>query len=46
MGKVYPFSESTLGGKLAAGTGLSVDCLTCRREAVLDVAELVKRFEA
>lgn len=44
MGKEYPFSESTLGGKLATGTGLSVYCLTCRRRAVLDVAELAKRF--
>ncbi|RWB77480.1 MAG: hypothetical protein EOQ50_05330 [Mesorhizobium sp.] len=44
MGKEYPFSESTLGGKLAAGTGLSVYCLTCKRRAVLDVAALAKRF--
>jgi hypothetical protein len=44
MSNKYPFSEATLGGKLAAGTGLSVDCLTCRRRAVLNVAELVKRF--
>jgi len=44
MGKEYPFSEATLGGKLAAGSGLSVDCLTCRRRAVLNVADLVKRF--
>ena len=44
VGKEYPFSEATLGGKLAAGTGLSVDCLTCRRRASLDVAELVRRF--
>ncbi|PBC06823.1 hypothetical protein [Mesorhizobium sp. WSM3859] len=44
MGKEYPFSKATLGGKLAAGTGLSVYCLTCGRRAVLDVAELVKRF--
>jgi hypothetical protein len=40
----FPFTEDTLGKKLEAGTGLSVDCLTCRRKAVLDVAELVKRF--
>ena len=44
MGKEYPFSEATLGGKLASGTGLSVACLTCRRKAALDVAALVKRF--
>jgi hypothetical protein len=44
MGKEYPFSESTLGGKLAAGTGLSAYCLICTRRAVLDVASLVKRF--
>ena len=44
MGKEYPFSEATLGGKLAAGTGLSVHCFGCQRRAVLDVAELVKRF--
>jgi hypothetical protein len=44
MSNKYPFSEGTLGGKLKAGTGLSVDCLGCRRRAVLDVAELVKRF--
>ncbi|RWB51855.1 hypothetical protein [Mesorhizobium sp.] len=43
MGKEYPFSEATLRGKLAAGTGLSVYCLTCRRRA-LDVAALAKRF--
>ncbi|MDX8504212.1 hypothetical protein [Mesorhizobium captivum] len=40
----FPFVEDTLGKKLEAGTGLSVDCLTCRRKAVLDVAELVKRL--
>ena len=44
MGKEYPFSEATLGGKLAAGTGLSVDCLTGKRRAVLNVADLVKPF--
>jgi len=45
MGKEYPFVEDTLGKKLRAGTGLSVDCLTCRRQAVLDIAELVKRLD-
>lgn len=40
----FPFTESTLGKKLEAGTGLSVYCLTCKRKAVLDVAELVKRL--
>lgn len=40
----FPFSEDTLGKKLEAGTGLSVDCLTCKRKATLDVAELVRRF--
>ncbi|MGX5827161.1 hypothetical protein [Mesorhizobium sp. 43Arga] len=44
MGKEYPLSDGTLGSKLAMGTGLSVDCLTCRRKAVLDAAELVKLF--
>lgn len=44
IGNKYPFSEGTLGRKLEGGTGLSVDCLTCRRKAVLDVAELVKRL--
>lgn len=44
MSNRYPFSEGTLDGKLKAGTGLSVDCLTCRRRASLDVAELVRRF--
>lgn len=43
MGKEY-LSDGTLGGKLATGTGLSVDCLTCRRRAILDVPALVKRF--
>ncbi|WP_245418878.1 hypothetical protein [Mesorhizobium sp. WSM3864] len=27
----FPFTEDTLGKKLEAGTGLSVDCLTCKR---------------
>ncbi|MDX8483176.1 hypothetical protein RFN28_32695 [Mesorhizobium sp. VK24D] len=40
----FPFTEDTLGKKLEAGTGLSVDCLTCRRKAVLDMSELVKRL--
>ncbi|RVD73347.1 MAG: hypothetical protein E5V62_07570 [Mesorhizobium sp.] len=40
----FPFVEDTLGKKLEAGTGMSVDCLTCRRNAVLNVAELVKRL--
>ncbi|RRH94248.1 hypothetical protein EH240_27595 [Mesorhizobium tamadayense] len=40
----FPFVEDTLGKKLEAGTGLSVDCLTCRRKATLDVAELAKRL--
>ncbi|MDX8501941.1 hypothetical protein RFM99_26450 [Mesorhizobium sp. VK4C] len=40
----FPFTEDTLGKKLEAGTGLSVDCLTCKRKATLDVGELVKRF--
>lgn len=44
MAKEYPVSESTLGAKLAAGTGLSVHCFGCQRRAVLDVGELVKRF--
>ncbi|MBZ9760332.1 hypothetical protein LB553_05510 [Mesorhizobium sp. CA8] len=44
MGNKYPFVEDTLGKKLQAGTGLSVYCLTCRRTALLDVAELVKRL--
>ncbi|TPN74529.1 hypothetical protein FJ987_24845 [Mesorhizobium sp. CU2] len=43
MAKEYPFVENTLGKKLQAGTGLTVDCLTCRRRARLDIAELVKR---
>ncbi len=40
----YPFVEDTLGQKLQACKGLSVDCLTCKRKATLDVAELVKRL--
>ncbi|RUW85314.1 hypothetical protein [Mesorhizobium sp. M1E.F.Ca.ET.063.01.1.1] len=40
----FPFTEDTLGKKLEAGTGMSVDCLTCRRKAALDVAELVRRL--
>jgi hypothetical protein len=40
MSNEYPFFEGTLGGKLQAGSGLSVDCLTCRRRAVLGVAAL------
>jgi hypothetical protein len=44
MGKEYPFIENTFGKKLEAGTGLSVYCLTCKRTALLDVAEMVKRF--
>jgi len=37
-------SENTLGYKREAGTGLSGYCLTCKRTALLDVAEVVKRF--
>ena len=44
MSNKFPFVEDMLGKKLEAGTGLSVYCLTCTRRAVLDVAELVKRF--
>jgi hypothetical protein len=40
----FPFAEDTLGKKLEAGTGLSVYCLTCKRTALLDVAELVSRL--
>ncbi|WP_192254247.1 hypothetical protein [Mesorhizobium silamurunense] len=40
----FPFTEDTLGKKLEAGTGISVDCLTCKRNAVLDVAALVKHL--
>ena len=45
-GKEYPFVEDTLGKKLEAGTSMSVDGLTCRRKAQLDIAEPVKRFGA
>ncbi|RWH73412.1 hypothetical protein [Mesorhizobium sp.] len=44
MGKEYPFLEDTLGKKLEAGTSLSVYCLICKRTALLDVYELVRRF--
>ncbi|MDX8527068.1 hypothetical protein RFM68_21445 [Mesorhizobium sp. MSK_1335] len=44
MSNKYPFVEDTLGKKLEAGTGLSVNCLTCKRRAVLGVAELVSRL--
>jgi hypothetical protein len=44
MSNKHPFVEDTLGKKLQAGTGLSVNCLTCKRSATLDVAELVKRL--
>jgi len=44
MSNKFPFVENTLGRKLEAGTGLSVYCLTYKRTALLDVAELVKRF--
>ncbi|TGU95018.1 hypothetical protein EN794_025605 [Mesorhizobium sp. M00.F.Ca.ET.151.01.1.1] len=44
MGNKYPFVEDTLGKKLENGTGLSVTCLTCKRMAVLDIAEMVKRL--
>jgi len=33
-----------LGKKLQAGAGLSVGCLTYRRKATLEIAELVKRL--
>ncbi|MDX8478923.1 hypothetical protein RFN28_10585 [Mesorhizobium sp. VK24D] len=39
----FPFIEDTLRNKLEAGTGISVDCLTCKRTARLDVAALVRR---
>jgi hypothetical protein len=39
-----PFTEDTLGQKLETRTGLSVHCLTCKRSAMLDVAELVRRL--
>jgi hypothetical protein len=44
MSNKYPFVEDTLGKKLAAGTGLSVTCLTCKRMAVLDIAEMAMRL--
>jgi hypothetical protein len=44
VGKEFPFVEDTLGKKLEAGTGLSVYCATCKRTAVLNVAELAKRL--
>ncbi|MBZ9847818.1 hypothetical protein LB565_07440 [Mesorhizobium sp. CA14] len=44
MGNKYPFVEDTLGKKLQAGTGLSVYCLTCKRTAALNIAELVNRL--
>lgn len=44
MGNKYPSVEETLGKKLAAGTGLSVYCLTCKRRPSWTVAEMVKRF--
>ncbi|WP_337093268.1 hypothetical protein [Mesorhizobium argentiipisi] len=44
MSNKYPFVEDTLGKKLAAGTGLSVSCLTCKRRALLDVDELANRL--
>jgi hypothetical protein len=44
VGKEFPFVEDTLGKKLEAGTGLSVYCATCKRTAVLNVGELVKRL--
>ncbi|SFP97749.1 hypothetical protein SAMN03159463_05295 [Mesorhizobium sp. NFR06] len=44
MSNKYPFTENTLGKKLEAGTGLSVYCLTCKRRATLDIAELARRF--
>ena len=37
----YPFVEDTLGKKLQAGSGLSVDCMTCHRNVKLDVQALV-----
>ena len=39
----YPFVEDTLG-KLQAGSGLSVDCMTCRRSVKLGVQALVDRL--
>lgn len=43
MSNNYPFNESTLGKKLEAGTGLLVYGGTCKRTAVLNVAELGPR---
>ncbi|MFK0690953.1 hypothetical protein ACFX5Q_22555 [Mesorhizobium sp. IMUNJ 23033] len=40
----YPFVEDMLGKKVAIGTGLSVDCITCRRHVVLDVPALARRL--
>ncbi|SFO88112.1 hypothetical protein SAMN03159463_03157 [Mesorhizobium sp. NFR06] len=40
MSNKFPFVGDTLGRKLEAGTGFSVDCLTCKRRATLDVADL------
>ncbi|WP_192245275.1 hypothetical protein [Mesorhizobium silamurunense] len=41
----FPFTEDTLGKKLEAGTGMSVYCLTCKRNAVLNVADLALGFD-
>ncbi|MER8573543.1 hypothetical protein [Mesorhizobium sp. M1374] len=40
----YPFVEDTLGKKLQIGSGLSVDCMTCRRHVDLDIQALVDRL--
>ena len=40
----YPFVENTLGKKLQIGSGLSVDCMTCRRHVRLDDYALVDRL--
>jgi len=40
----YLFVEDTLGKKLQIGSGLSVDCMTCRRHADLDIQALVDRL--
>lgn len=40
----FPFVEDTLGKKVAIGTGISVDCITCRRHVVLDVPALARRL--
>jgi hypothetical protein len=40
----YPFVEDALGKKLQIGSGLSVDCMTCRRHVQLDVKALVDRL--